>query len=175
MHSGRLLPLSAAFGMAVMLAGCGVPGDADAPVAADETAAMAAPGPHSPRTNYALFCQGCHLPDGSGMEGRVPDMRGQLAAMLAVPEGREYLVQVPGTANSPLGHEETAALLNWLIPQMEPGGSARFEPYTAAEVERLRAAPVRDIAATRERVIGRLGGDQRAQASGPDEARPQRT
>src|SRR5215207_2278697 len=27
---------------------------------------------YSPRVNYALHCQGCHLPDGSGMPGKVP-------------------------------------------------------------------------------------------------------
>ena len=110
----------------------------------------------SPRTNFALHCQGCHLPDGSGFEGRVPDMRGELSAMIRLPEGRRYLVQVPGTANSSLDNRETADLLNWLVPAMGPKPVAAFKPYTEAEVAALRAMKVEDVAAMRARVLAQL-------------------
>ena len=33
--------------------------------------------PHPPaQVNYMLHCQGCHLADGAGMEGKVPALRG---------------------------------------------------------------------------------------------------
>ena len=49
-----------------------------------------------PRVDYMLQCQGCHLADGAGSPGAVPDLRGSLGRFLAVPGGREYLVRVPG-------------------------------------------------------------------------------
>lgn len=109
----------------------------------------------SPATNYALFCQGCHLPDGSGMTGKVPDMRGQLALMLSVPEGREYVVQVPGTASSPLEDKQTAELLNWLIAEMGPNG-VDFTPYDEAEIGRLRHARTASVVDLRRRVVARV-------------------
>lgn len=119
--------------------------------------AQSAPVSHlTPRTNFALHCQGCHLPDGSGFAERVPDMRGELSAMVRLPEGRRYLVQVPGTANSTLDNRATAELLNWLIPEMGPKPVAGFKPYTEAEVAALRAVKIDDIAAMRARVVARL-------------------
>jgi hypothetical protein len=53
-----------------------------------------------PRVDYMLQCQGCHLADGSGAPGAVPDLRGSLGRFLGVPGGREYLVRVPGAAQS---------------------------------------------------------------------------
>jgi hypothetical protein len=103
----------------------------------------------TPRINYMLHCQGCHLPDGSGLPHRVPTMRGQLARFLAVPGGREYIVQVPGVSTSKLSDGDTAALMNWLVREMGPAVPADFRPYTAAEVTALRTkwlnrpAPVR--------------------------------
>ena len=109
----------------------------------------------SPATNYALFCQGCHLPDGSGMADKVPDMRGQLALMLSVPEGREYVVQVPGTASSPLNDGQTAQLLNWLIAEMGPSGTD-FVPYDEAEIGRLRHSRTGSVIDMRRRVVARV-------------------
>ena len=53
-------------------------------------------------TDYMLHCRGCHGPDGAGLPGAAPYFRGQLARFLSVPGGREYLVRVPGTAQSEL-------------------------------------------------------------------------
>lgn len=103
----------------------------------------------SPRINYVLHCQGCHLPDGSGLPGKVPTMRGHLGRFLQVPGGREYIVQVPGVSTSKLSDADTAALMNWLVREMGPGAPANFQPYTAGEIAGLRArwlnrpAPVR--------------------------------
>ena len=102
-----------------------------------------------PRLNYVLHCQGCHLPDGSGVPGKVPPMRGHLARFLEVPGGREYIVQVPGVSTSKLSDGDTAVLMNWLVREMGPVVPADFRPYSTAEVTALRAkwltrpAPVR--------------------------------
>lgn len=103
----------------------------------------------SPRVNYALHCQGCHLPDGSGRAGHVPAMRGHLARYLEVPGGREYIVRVPGVSTSKLSDTDTAALMNWLVREMGPRVPTTFRPYTTAEIAELRSrwlnrpAPVR--------------------------------
>ena len=95
--------------------------------------------PRTPRINYALHCQGCHLPDGSGTEGKVPALRGHLARFLSVRGGREYIVQVPGVSTSKLNDADTAALMNWLVREMGPRPPDDFRPYTQSEVAALRA------------------------------------
>ena len=63
-----------------------------------------------------LYCQGCHLSDGAGsLKAEVPKMKDYVGNFLKVPEGREYLVRVPGSANAPIGDEKLANLLNWIL------------------------------------------------------------
>jgi mono/diheme cytochrome c family protein len=102
-----------------------------------------------------LQCQGCHLPDGSGSPGRVPDLRGELARLLHAPEGRSYLVQVPGSAQSPLSDAALAEVLNWMVQRFGPAAALRdFEPFSAEEVGRARAAPpLLDVAARRAALL----------------------
>jgi mono/diheme cytochrome c family protein len=114
------------------------------------------------RVNYMLNCQGCHLPDGSGFPGKVPDMRGLVGRFPTVAGGREFLVRVPGSANAPLSDERLAELMNWLL--REYGGDqlpADFRPYAAEEVGRLRRHPLTDVQGERQRLLtllGRSGG-----------------
>lgn len=120
-------------------------------------AAQAEPADIRARRHYALHCIGCHLADGSGApEKGIPGMRGTLAAFLAVPGGREYLVQVPGVMNSGLSDHDVAELMNWLIPRMSDGAGPLQPPYTAQEIGRLRASRPLDIAATRRRLLDRM-------------------
>lgn len=106
-------------------------------VAGRGDAAAPAP-PRSAKVNYMLHCQGCHLPDGTGMPGKVPAMRGHLARFLEVPGGREYIVQVPGVSTSKLNDADTAALMNWLVREMGPHVPTDFKPYSEREVADLR-------------------------------------
>jgi mono/diheme cytochrome c family protein len=111
----------------------------------------------APEINYMLHCQGCHRPDGSGLAGEVPDLRGQVARFLAAPGGRAFLVQVPGAANAPLSDGDLAALLDWLLrrfdPEHVPTGLA---PYTAEEVGALRARPLSKVKETRAALLAAL-------------------
>jgi hypothetical protein len=122
--------------------------------------ALATTGPASaerPEIQYMLHCQGCHLADGTGSERGVPSLSGFVARFLTVPGGREYLVRVPGSAQSPLGDAELAALLNWMIGRFGPAEDAQgFLPFTASEVGRLRADPLVDVAAVRARLVRRI-------------------
>jgi len=107
-----------------------------------------------PRVDYMLHCRGCHGPDGAGAPGAAPSFRGQLGKFLLVPGGREYLIRVPGTAQSELDDARTAALLNWLVREFSrdeiPAG---FVPYDSAEVARNRHAPLVDVWATRHELL----------------------
>lgn len=110
------------------------------------------------RNNFLLHCSGCHQQDGSGSpENGIPSMRGRVSHFLRLPEGRAFLVQVPGTSQSALGDAAVAELLNWMVNQFSrdeiPPG---FIPYTAAEVARLRALRLSDIPAKRAAVVGSL-------------------
>jgi cytochrome c553 len=110
------------------------------------------------RISYMLHCSGCHQPDGSGSpDSGIPDMRGSIGHYLHLPEGRAYLVQVPGTSQSSLNDRDTATLLNWMVNTLAGKQvPADFLPYTQDEVSRLRATPLDDVSGTRTNVVTRL-------------------
>jgi mono/diheme cytochrome c family protein len=110
------------------------------------------------RQYYILNCAGCHQMDGAGSAPNdVPRLKGAVGNFLRLPEGRAFLVQVPGTSNSALSDAQIAVLLNWMLPQFSveqiPPG---FIPYTTTEVTRLRNQRLDDVAATRAAIALRL-------------------
>lgn len=109
-----------------------------------------------PRLDYVLQCRGCHGADGRGAPDRVPDLAG-MARFLRVPGGRAYLVRVPGVAHALLDDAAVAALLNWTLARFAGDDlPADFQPYTAAEVARLRAEPLLDADAERRALLAAL-------------------
>ena len=114
----------------------------------------------SPQVNYMTQCQGCHLPDGSGREGQVPSLHGQLQHFLASEEGRRFLVQVPGSANSRLSDADLAAVLNWMIKTMSPPKAGGFAPYSADEVARYRSVKLDNIPARRSAIVASFPKEQ---------------
>ncbi len=106
---------------------------------------------YEPYINSALQCMGCHTPDGSGTPGRVPAIRDTLLPLARLPEGRRYLVQVPGSAQSTLDNAELAAVLNWMIETFT--GRGDFTRFTAAEVTRYRSQTLVHVSAERERLL----------------------
>jgi mono/diheme cytochrome c family protein len=115
-------------------------------------------GEDRPRLQYVQFCSGCHLPDGSGSPAfGVPSMRGLLGQFLQVPGGREFIVQVPGVMNSALSDADIANLMNWLLPVVSaPTLPAKFQPYTAQEIARLRTSRPANVPAVRETLIRKI-------------------
>ena len=107
-----------------------------------------------PDVNYLLHCRGCHLPDGSGKPGAVPDFRGQIGAFLRTPEGRAYLVQVPGSATAPIDDAELATLLNWIVARFDPESARSHPPVTQAEVSAARGHPLDRVEDLRARLLG---------------------
>ncbi len=109
---------------------------------------------YQPQVNFQLNCMGCHLADGSGESGRVPSLRRSMVMFSASAPGRDYIIRVPGVAQSPLSDEETAALLNWMAQNLSdlplPPG---FVAYSAAEVQRSRGHPLAQVRSVRARLM----------------------
>lgn len=113
----------------------------------------------SVRSLYVVHCAGCHSMDGSGHPAQgVPSMRGALGHFLRLPEGRAFLVQVPGVNNAGLSDAQIADLTNWMVPQFSadtaPPGWA---PYRADEVAGYRARRPTDVGAVRRGLVEALG------------------
>ena len=146
MSSNRPLPVRASVAVvAVLLGGWVSHGEARAATSSVQAA-------------YMLGCQGCHLEDGRGFPQRgVPALNGFVGNFLKVPGGREYLVRVPGAAQSELSDERLADVLNWMLRTFSPAQlPAHFTPYTAAEVGRLRKSPLVEVAPVRGELLRRL-------------------
>lgn len=122
--------------------------------------AAAPAGAFSPRTNYALHCQCCHLADGRETPGLVPKLRGTVGTLAATPAGRDYLVRLPNVAAAPLDDRELAALLDWVVLAFgdRPGDVAPFAP---AEVS-ARRRPLLDVDSARRAILGPGEGTREA-------------
>jgi len=120
-------------------------------------AAVQAEGLTAPQINYMLHCQGCHLPDGAGTPGKVPALKHAAGLFLHVPGGREYLIQVPGTAQSALTDSEVAAVLNWILQNFSKDELPdNFAPYSTEEISRYRRKPLADVSAVRAGLMAKL-------------------
>lgn len=107
--------------------------------------------------NYMLHCQGCHLADAMGFEGRVPRMNGFVGKFLETPEGRAFIIQVPGVATAPLPDNQLTELMNWMLPYFSAEQiPADFSPYTLEEVATLRRNPVADPVGRRAEVLAAI-------------------
>ncbi|MDE1924356.1 MAG: cytochrome C [Gammaproteobacteria bacterium] len=116
------------------------------------------PNPQRAWQDWALNCQGCHRADGGGSPATAPKLDGEVAKFLWVPGGREYLARVPGIASSPLSDEAVRQVVNWMLWRFDARDvPANFSPYTAEEIGRLRAHPMRlEMATLRRRLLRRV-------------------
>jgi hypothetical protein len=130
------------------------------PLAALLLAAAPAPMPgvtdaEQAHVDYMLKCQGCHRPDGSGDAQSNPPLQDMVARFLSVPGGRAFLGRVPGVATTNLDDRRLANLVNWTLYRFDARHMPHdFQPYTAAELGRLRRDPLRlERAGTRARLV----------------------
>ncbi len=108
------------------------------------------------RTLYALNCMGCHQRNGEG-HGTVPELQGFVGNFLKVPGGREFLVQVPGVAQSGLTDAEIAAVLNWTLLEFSRNELPDdFRPYDAQEVAGYRLGRLIDVEPIRAGLIDEM-------------------
>lgn len=106
--------------------------------------------------NYQMLCQGCHVGDGRGGKD-VPNMKGLVGQFLKTSKGRDYLIRVPGSANSALNSKELAELLNWMIPYIGKSSVPKeFKPYTEQEVQTLREDPLMEVVEYRAKLVNEI-------------------
>jgi mono/diheme cytochrome c family protein len=109
-----------------------------------------------PPEDYMLYCRGCHGAEARGVPGKVPPLAGSLNRFMRTPEGRDYVLRVPGAASSALPDERLTAVLNWLAGHYAAPGEPRAAPFTVEEVTRLRRTPLANVLATRAAVVRAL-------------------
>jgi mono/diheme cytochrome c family protein len=104
--------------------------------------------------DYALHCMGCHGANAQGVPGKVPPLAHSLVRFMKNPEGRRYVLRVPGAANSMLSDAQLAAVLNWIVTQFDADelGSST-PPFAEQEVAASRHTPLADVLATRVAVL----------------------
>ena len=106
--------------------------------------------------NYQMFCQGCHAPDGAGHKS-VPQLKNSMHRFMASQAGREYLVKVPGAANSVLDDMQLAEVLNWMLAEFSnPDQSKNWQPYEANEVASYRTQPLLETIDYRRALLASL-------------------
>lgn len=111
----------------------------------------------SPEKLYALHCMGCHGPQGEGIPGRVPPLKNFAGYFAYLPEGRAFLIRVPGVANAPLSDEEVAQVTNWLLQTFSSKElPLNFKPFTSEEVRQYRAKPLDNVTQVREVLLRKL-------------------
>ena len=111
----------------------------------------------SPQQDYILYCMGCHGPQAEGVPGKVPPLAHALGRYMRSPAGRNYILRVPGAANSVLTDAQLAGVLNWLAQTFDAQELSSDVPlFTAAEVTSLRHSPLPSVLATRREVVREL-------------------
>ena len=93
--------------------------------------------------DYVVHCQGCHMEDGRATTDVVPALEGSMGLFMSTPGGRDYMVQVPGSAHAPISDARLAALLNWMVERF--GGQQtpqNWRRYTTEEVAQQRRLPL---------------------------------
>jgi cytochrome c553 len=119
----------------------------------------------SPAQDYVLFCMGCHGIGAQGVPGKIPPLAGALALFMRTPEGRDYVLRVPGAANSALSDAQLAAVLNWLAERYAAADEPPPAPFTTEEVTRVRHTPLANVQATRREVVRSLAASGAAPAA----------
>jgi cytochrome c553 len=130
-------------------------------------ALLARTAPASPQQDYILYCMGCHGAQGQGVPGKVPPLAGSLALFMRSAAGRDYLLRVPGAANSALTDAQLTAVLNWLAESFPPAGATAPppEPFTVTEVAKTRRLPLANVQQTRREVVQALAATGPAPAT----------
>lgn len=115
-------------------------------------------GERSAPVNYLLRCQGCHLADGTGLpKAGIPDFVDQVGVFAAIPEGRQYLMHVPGVIGSSLSDQEIADVLNYVMETYSSSSLPDdYQPFTAEEVMSLRTTEIGNVVKYRRTVAEKL-------------------
>ena len=129
------------------------------------TAAFTAAVRASPAQDYMLYCMGCHGAQAQGVPGKIPPLAGSVSLYMRTAEGRDYVLRVPGAANSALPDAQLAAVLNWVAASYGAQGEPPPVPFTVAEVTSVRRTPLADVQTRRREVISSLAASGAAPAT----------
>ncbi len=111
----------------------------------------------APAQDYMLHCMGCHGAHAEGVPGKVPPLAHALARFMRTPAGRNYVLRVPGAANSALSDARLAAVLNWIAERYDGDElSKSIARFTAQEVASQRHTPLAAVLATRREIVRQL-------------------
>ena len=106
---------------------------------------IALPARADPEKNYLLHCSGCHLPNGIGDPPNAPTLRDTIGKIVATPEGRDYIIRVPGSSQTPMNDQQLADVLNWMLTEFNSETLPKnFEPLSAQEVSSSRGQILAD-------------------------------
>lgn len=107
-----------------------------------------------PKANYLLHCRGCHLADGRGVPPEVPTLINVIGRLVAIAGGREYVVRVPGVAQTSLSDKDLAEVLNYVMVELNAATlPADFKPFTAEEIATYRPRVLADPARHRAKLL----------------------
>lgn len=85
------------------------------------------------------------MPDGSGLDQVVPTLHDVIGRIVAEPEGRAYIVRVPGVSQAPISDEKLTDVINWMLAEFSRETLPDdFEPFTVSEVGRSRSQLLAD-------------------------------
>jgi mono/diheme cytochrome c family protein len=110
------------------------------------------------RNDFLLHCSGCHGQDGMGNPAKgIPQFKNQIGHFTRIPEGRAFLMQVPGLLSARLSDERAAAVTTWIIREFAgPSLPEGFQPYTGTEAKRFREARPADVIGKRNALYAEL-------------------
>jgi cytochrome c553 len=142
--------------LAVALVSCGAYAASHA-ARASQPARDSQPARANPAQDYVLNCMGCHGNEAQGIPGKVPPLANALSRFMRTVQGRNYVLRVPGAANSALSDEQLAAVLNWVALRYDSSAPAtQPAPFTSTEVAAVRNQPLLSVLASRRAVVHNL-------------------
>lgn len=111
------------------------------------------------RTTYLEKCGGCHGIEGQSGQTYIPILRDRIGTLSCTPEGRAYLLTVPGVSMSLIRDDALMArVMNFVLFDLGgPSTPAGTRPFTAEEVRAQRGHPLSttDLPAVRAQVWAR--------------------
>jgi hypothetical protein len=120
----------------------------------------------SPAQDYMLYCMGCHGAQAEGVPGKIPPLAHSLGMFMRSPAGRNYVLRVPGAANSVLSDPQLTAVLNWLAHEFNAEElNGEVPMFSVAEVTAVRRSPLVSVLAARREVVHDLAATGPAPAA----------
>ena len=85
------------------------------------------------------------MPDGTGHAPVVPTLHEVIGRIIAEPEGRDYIVRVPGVSQAPISDQKLTEVINWMLTEFNSSTLPKnFKPLTVREVTRARSRLLAD-------------------------------